>query len=135
MQGPPGALTPLQPPGQPAYDWLREVEEVSGEQAQAEVGRDQKAATLSSRYHPLPAGPLPEARFHWDESATHRVEAVGGSGVEKLVHINDRCALVFFMVVPFIGECALGKIGARSDLLEHLHDPSRPGDRDKQNDR
>jgi hypothetical protein len=126
-QRPPGRIIPLPSPGgQRPHDWVGEAEDVAGEQAIVQVRRDHQGVALASRYHPLPGWPLPGPRFHWDESATHRVEALGGSGVEKLAHINDRCALVFFMIVPFAGDCVLGKIDARGDLLEPLHGPSLP---------
>ncbi len=33
---------------------------------------------------------------------------------------------VYIGVVPFFG-CQLGKIPARGDLFDHLHDPQNPG--------
>jgi hypothetical protein len=56
--------------------------------------------------------------FGWDRSHTHRVESLEGGGM--LIHINDRCILVLMpFPLPF---CGIGKIPARGDLLDHMHD-------------
>jgi hypothetical protein len=62
--------------------------------------------------------PKQKADFGWDYSHTHRVEIMEGGGI--LIHINDRCVLVLFPL-PF-GGCGIGKIPARGDLLDHMHD-------------
>jgi hypothetical protein len=61
-------------------------------------------------------GDKPE--FGWDHSHTHRVESLEGGGM--LIHINDRCIVVLMpFPLPF---CGIGKIPARGDLLDHMHD-------------
>lgn len=56
--------------------------------------------------------------FGWDRSHTHRVESLEGGGL--LIHINDRCVVV---LIPFpLPFCGIGKISARGDLLDHMHD-------------
>jgi hypothetical protein len=56
--------------------------------------------------------------FGWDRSHTHRVESLEDGGL--LIHLNDRCVLVLMpFPLPF---CGIGKIQARGDLLERMHD-------------
>lgn len=59
--------------------------------------------------------------FQWNYASTHRVEAVGG--LATVIHLNDQCAIVLFVIIPFAGGCALEKPPARGDLFEHMHDP------------
>lgn len=111
-------------------DWYRQAEQAAADQTQAELARQRQAAALSSRITLRSAAPIAVPDFAWDPSATHRIEAVGGSGVEKLAHIDERCALVLFMGLPFSADCALGRIPARGDLFKRLHDRPSPGQRD-----
>jgi len=61
--------------------------------------------------------------FGWDRSHTHRVESLEGGGL--LIHINDRCVVV---LIPFpLPFCGIGKIPARGDLFEHMHDEPPAG--------
>jgi hypothetical protein len=56
--------------------------------------------------------------FGWDHSHIHPVESLEGGGI--LIHVNDRCVVV---LIPFpFGFCGIGKIPARGDLLDHMHD-------------
>jgi hypothetical protein len=56
--------------------------------------------------------------FGWDHSHIHPVESIEGGGI--LIHVNDRCVVV---LIPFpFGGCGIGKIPARGDLLDHMHD-------------
>jgi len=108
-----------------AIDWAAEA---SGA-AERWVGLDEEARRRARRFGaPPPAAafvPTPRRlTFGWNYAATHRVEALPGGGT--IVHLNDSCALVIFVVIPMIG-CSLGKVPARADLFEHLHDPAPSG--------
>jgi hypothetical protein len=66
------------------------------------------AAFVPSPHHPA---------FGWNYAATHRVEALPGGGT--LIHLNDNCTLVLFIVIPMIG-CSLGRVPASGELFEHM---------------
>jgi hypothetical protein len=52
------------------------------------------------------------------------VETEPGGGT--VIHLNDSCALVLFIIVPMIA-CALEKPPVRGDLFEHMHDRADQG--------
>lgn len=70
----------------------------------------------------LPSITLPGSA--WDYAATHRVEALPG-GV-TVINLNDHCAIAFLWVLPMFG-CSLGKIPARGDLFDHMHEEAESG--------
>jgi hypothetical protein len=119
----PAAAQPEQPNG--AIDWTAEA---SGA-AERWVQQDEEARRQARRFSAPPpvAAFLPTPRhpaFGWNYAATHRVEAVPGGGT--IIHLNDGCSLVIFVVFPMIG-CSLGKPPARGDLFEHMHAPAGSG--------
>jgi len=59
------------------------------------------------------------SEFPWYHATTHRVESLEGGGT--LINLNDNCVLVVIGLIPF-PTCKLGKIPARGDLFEHMHD-------------
>jgi hypothetical protein len=132
--GPPGSpesLPPIQPsltPPASAPDWAQEAEDVAEKSAQAQVDSERRAGALASRYKSLPRPYVPRPGFGWDNSAVHRVGPQGAGAT--VIHINDRCAIAFFLIVPIGGGCGLGKIEPRGDLFSHLHDPPQFGDWD-----
>ena len=105
----------------PPIDWQRETQTAAARTAEAVEAERQRRG----KYAPDPrfARPAPHREFGWDQSKTHRIEALPEGGT--LIHLNDRCALVLSgMILPI---CKLGKIPARGDLFEHMGD-SPPGD-------
>jgi hypothetical protein len=124
----PGTEAITAPPLPPPTDWAAEAARAADSQVQAQMAREHPRSELAPRGQPL-AGSEPRApAFGWDESATHRIQPAGG-GV-TLVHINERCGIAFYLVVPFAGACALGKLDARGDLFKHMHDAPKMGDWD-----
>jgi hypothetical protein len=95
-------------------DWSHEATVVAAKQAES-------LANMSAPY-------APETQFHWDYSATHRIEAIPGGGT--VMHINDRCDIAIFSIyreAKLSAGCALGKTNSHGDLFEHLHDSKQLG--------
>lgn len=67
------------------------------------------------RTEPLAAAP----RFGWDYAHTHRVEQLPEGGL--LINLNDRCAVVLYVVMPF-PVCKIGHIPTDGGLFDHLRD-------------
>ena len=106
----------------PPVDWQREGQTAAARAAEGLATEGQRRG----KYAPDPrfARPAQRPQFGWDESKTHRIEALPGGGI--LLHLNDRCALA--LSAGFFPVCKLGKIAARGDLFEHMGD--KPGDDD-----
>jgi hypothetical protein len=108
-------------------DWSREAALAIKQQAELASATPPRALDKHGAGADLNGGlghdPKQKADFGWDYSHTHRVETMEGGGI--LIHINDRCVLVLFPL-PF-GGCGIGKIPARGDLLEHMHDEPQAG--------
>jgi hypothetical protein len=109
-------IPPETAPPQPSIDWQQETRTAAARLAESvEEERRRKG-----KYAPDPrfARPAPRAQFGWDESKTHRIEALPEGGT--LIHLNDRCFIVLSgFLLPM---CKLGKIPARGDLFEHMGD-------------
>jgi hypothetical protein len=105
----------------PPIDWSAEAQAA----AARAVGQAEEARGRARAFTVPPTGAAfapPAAHgagISWNYAATHRVEAQPG-GV-TVIHLNDHCALAFVIVLPFFG-CAIGKIPARGDLFEHMHE-------------
>ena len=103
-----------QPVAHPAVDWQQAL--------QGEV-RAQESASLPGKVRfgfPQRTGPLPAApRFGWDYAHTHRVEQLPEGGL--LINLNDRCAVVLYVVMPF-PVCKIGHIPTDGGLFDHLRD-------------
>lgn len=56
--------------------------------------------------------------FGWNYAATHRVESYGGL---PLIHVGDRCVVVFLLILPTFG-CGIGEIPVDGDLFKHMRD-------------
>jgi hypothetical protein len=52
-------------------------------------------------------------------------DAQGGLGCRGVLHINERCAIVW-MIFPFPA-CKIGKMPARGTLFEHMKEAPEPG--------
>jgi hypothetical protein len=117
-----------EPPSTSAHDWAADAAQAADQEVQAQVRREHQADGFAPRGQPLPS-PEPRApAFGWDESVTHRVQPV--SGGLTVLHVNEQCGIVFYLVIPFMGACALDKPQARGDLFKHMHDPPQTGDWD-----
>jgi hypothetical protein len=103
-------------------DWSAEADLAVKQHAQLALATPPRALDKHGAGADLNGGlgpdPKQKADFGWDYSHTHRVENIEGGGI--LIHISDRCVLVLFPL-PF-GGCSIGKIPARGDLLDHMHE-------------
>jgi hypothetical protein len=113
-------------PPDPSIDWSRASELAAERQADAmEAARRRDrgfTAHGTDRNFASPSPAPPE--FHWDHAHTHRVEPIASGGL--VINITDRCVLVIAgLIMP---ACSLGKIEARGDLFEHMHDTQQLGD-------
>ena len=104
-----------------AIDWALEAAQSADAQAQAARQHERQARALAPTPSPMFAAPPKRHEFGWDYARIHRVEPIGGLGT--VIHLNDRCAVALFIIIPFGGGCALGKPAARGDLFDHMHDP------------
>ena len=118
-EAPPAPPSPTAPGN--ATDWAAEATASAARQVDANEQRARQARALTPKPSPLFGARPRRPEFHWDYGRTHRVEPVPGLGT--VIHLNDRCAIALFVIIPFAGGCALGKIPARGDLFEHIHDP------------
>ena len=119
------APTPETAPRLPAPDWSAAVARATQEEVAAielERRQSQALAPPVNRLAARSNGRAPT--FHWNKARTQRIEPLATAGT--LLHLNDRCALVLFFVIPMAG-CALGEIPARGDLFDHMHDATAPG--------
>ena len=86
--------------------------------------RRQASAFVAPPPPPSLARPPPAGyRFGWSEVATQRFRVVNGV---PILRINERCAVAFFILAG----CMIGKIEARGDLFQHMHDPPPAGQAD-----
>ena len=112
--------TSIVPPqlARPQIDWAREAE-IS---ASRQLTQDEEARRLAAPFsHDFTEPPRnrPTPQFGWSRAHTQRIEPLKNGGT--LIRLNDRCVLVFaVMVLPI---CQIGKIPARADLFEHMDDP------------
>jgi hypothetical protein len=127
---PDGHMTPEVPeaelPTAPrnAIDWLAAAKDEADRQVEANEQRERQARAFAPPANMF-APPAPKRPgFHWDYAATHRVETEPGGGT--VIHLNDSCALVLFIIVPMIA-CALEKPAVRGDLFDHMHDHADQG--------
>ena len=115
---------PTAPPAPAAIDWTAEAAVAASRQSEADTERNRQARALAPKTDPMFAARVKRPEFHWDYAHTHRIEPAGG--LATIVHLNDRCAIAFFLIIPFAGGCALEKPEARGDLFEHMHDTEPP---------
>jgi len=114
---PPAADRPPAP-----IDWNSEVERAIKQHDELAMATPPRALDKHGAGADFNGGLGPDREgkpeFGWDRSHTHRVESLEGGGL--LIHINDRCIVV---LIPFpLPFCGIGKIPARGDLLDHMHD-------------
>lgn len=113
---------PVEPAPDAAIDWAAEARAAATRLIEADELRTRRVRALRPKPSPMFArAPRRAPGIAWDYAATHRVEPLGG--LATVIHLNDRCAIVLFLIIPFAGGCALEKPPARGDLLEHMHDP------------
>jgi hypothetical protein len=117
-------------PGQPAsvneppapIDWSAEADLAIKHHAELAMAAPPRALDRHGAGADLNGGLGPDRprkpEFGWDHTHIHRVESIEGGGI--LIHMNDHCVLLVFPL-PFVA-CGIGKIPARGDLFEHLHD-------------
>lgn len=125
---PSGAPISVAPPDNSAgiIDWAAEAASAASRSAE----RNEAAARRARAFGIPPPSPMfaPAAPrkpgIAWDYAATHRVEALPG-GV-TVINLNEHCAIAFLWVLPMFG-CSLGKIPARGDLFDHMHDEADSG--------
>jgi hypothetical protein len=107
-----------------AIDWLAAAADAAGRQVDDNEQRARQARALAPASSMFAPPPPKHPGFHWNYARTHRIEPVPGLGT--IIHLNDQCALLLFVIVPMIG-CALEKAPARGDLFDHMHDPGNEG--------
>ncbi|MGP8034133.1 MAG: hypothetical protein ACLPQ6_08325 [Steroidobacteraceae bacterium] len=107
-----------------AVDWLAEASDAASRQVEDNEQRARQARALAPPSSMFAPPPPKRPGFHWSYARTHRVEPVPGLGT--IIHLNDQCALLLFVIIPMIG-CALEKAPVRGDLFEHMHDPGDEG--------
>jgi hypothetical protein len=115
-------------PVAPPTDWAADAARAADDQVQAQITRERQARAFGPHGQALPGSAPPGPAFGWDQSAIHRFQPAGGG--LTIVHVNEQCGIAFFLVVPFMGACALGKPEARGDLFKHMHDPPKMADWD-----
>lgn len=109
---------------QAAVDWLAAAADAASRQVEDNEQRARQARALAPPSSMFPPPPPKRPGFHWNYARTHRVEPVPGLGT--IIHLNDQCALLLFVIIPMIG-CALEKAPVRGDLFDHMHDPGNEG--------
>jgi len=116
---PPSSTAPVVPG---AIDWRAEAASAASRATQASADRTRQAQALAPKVSPMfKVRPRPR-EFPWDYASTHRIEPAGG--LATIVHVNDQCAVAFFLIIPFAAGCSLEKPQVRGDLFEHMHDPA-----------
>ena len=120
--GPPAADTPPAP-----IDWNAEAELAIKQHAELAMAIPPRALDQHGAGADFNGGLGPDrnqkSEFGWDRKHTHRIEPIEGGGI--LLHLSDHCVLLVFPL-PFVG-CGIGKIPARGDLFEHMHDEPQMG--------
>jgi hypothetical protein len=119
---PPSAAPPVptRPDAGTAIDWAAEATASANDQLAADALHARQASALAPPKSALFAAQAKRHGFQWDYARTHRVE--GLPGLATVIHLGDRCAIAFFLIIPFAGGCALGKPEVRGDLFDHMHD-------------
>jgi hypothetical protein len=121
----PGAPAPDLPTGsRGTIDWVAVAQDEAARQVEANERRERQARAFLVPPNMFTPPALQRPGFHWNYAATHRVEAVPGGAT--VIHLNDSCALVLFIIIPMIG-CALDKPAVRGDLFDHMHDGANEG--------
>jgi len=120
---PPAGKAPAVPPrpdAGTAIDWAAEATASANDQLAADALHARQAGALAPPKSALFAAQAKRHGFQWDYARTHRVEGI--PGLATVVHLGDRCAVAFFLIIPFAGGCALEKPEVRGDLFDHMHD-------------
>ena len=119
---PPAADRPPAP-----IDWNSEVERAIKQHDELAMATPPRALDKHGAGADLNGGLGPDrnqkSEFAWDRKHTQRIESIEGGGI--LLHLSDHCVLLVFPL-PFVG-CGIGKIPARGDLFEHMHDEPQTG--------
>ncbi len=120
---PPSEATPVppRPDAGTAIDWAAEATASANDQLAADALHARQARALAPPESALFAAQAKRHGFQWDYARTHRVEGV--PGLAAIIHLGDRCAIAFFLIIPVAGGCAVEKAEARGDLFDHMHDP------------
>lgn len=110
----------------PKIDWASAAQQAVADELAAQSARLREAQGFTGRSPVLPTSPETPSKpeFGWQRWRLHRVEALPQGGL--VVHLNERCVLVISALL--IPACGIGKIPARGDLFEHMHDAPEPGD-------
>jgi hypothetical protein len=111
---------PPRPDAGTAIDWAAQATASANDQLAADALRTRQASALAPPKSALFAAQAKRHGFQWDYARAHRVEGI--PGLATVVHLGDRCAVAFFLIIPFAGGCALEKPQARGDLFDHMHD-------------
>jgi len=106
-----------------AIDWAAEAAAAAARGIGGERERRRQATVLAPVPSAIFAVRPKSPQFHWDSARTHRLE--GFPVFATVVHLNERCTLVLFVIIP-MGGCALGEIPGRADLFAHMRDPEEP---------
>jgi hypothetical protein len=109
-----------------AIDWAAEAAASATRQVEADEQRARQARALLPSTGGMFSARAKRPQFHWNYARTHRIEPQ--PGLATVIHLNDQCAIVLFLIIPFAGGCALEKPPVRGDLFEHMHDPEPPED-------
>ena len=112
--------SPPQSADSSAINWAAEATASANDQLAAEALRARQANALAPPKSALFAEPAKRHEFQWDYARTHRE---GIPGLATVIHLGDRCAVAFFLIIPFAGGCAIEKPPVRGDLFDHMHDP------------
>jgi hypothetical protein len=110
---------PAAPEAGTAIDWTAEASASANDQLVADALHARQANALAPPKSALFAAPAKGHGFQWDYARTHRE---GVPGIATVIHLGDRCAVAFFLIIPVAGGCAAEKPQARSDLFDHMHD-------------
>jgi hypothetical protein len=125
--GAPLAAAPAESTAPARIDWTQQAKAATARSVARQEEERRRAHTFGT---PPPSAMFAalsrKPGFAWNYARTHRVEALPG-GV-TVFNLSDHCSIALLWVVPFFG-CQLGKIPARGDLFDHLHDPPDPGGR------
>jgi hypothetical protein len=107
-----------------AIDWHAAAADAAAREVEDDAQGRRRARAFASATDPMFAMRPSQAGLPWDEAHIHPVVPLGG--LTTFIHLGDRCGVVLFLVVPFMGGCTLHKPPARGDLFEHMDDPVAP---------
>ncbi|HMI75986.1 MAG TPA: hypothetical protein VK495_14880 [Steroidobacteraceae bacterium] len=121
------------PPPSPAdnppapIDWNAEAERAIKQHAELAMATPPRALDKHGAGADFNGGLGPDREkkpeFAWDRTHTQRIEPIEGGGM--LIRLSDHCVLIVFPL-PFVG-CGIGKIPARGDLFDHMHNEPQSG--------